>query len=145
MLFGGGQLPTSIKPLFVPTKTQAVWVSALERFLTTAERVVHQHLGDDRFYRYLGLSPAARHLVEIDPGYERLAVVCRPDAVYNGTRIAILEVNAGHALVKRLESDEAHFDDLAHLLFDQAWLAEGGQLEDPAAHVQRVTRLLTAA
>jgi molecular chaperone HtpG len=57
----------------------------------------------------------------------------------------ILEVNAGHALVKRLESDEAHFDDLAHLLFDQAWLAEGGQLEDPAAHVQRVTRLLTAA
>jgi molecular chaperone HtpG len=57
----------------------------------------------------------------------------------------ILEVNAQHALVKRLESDEAHFDDLAHLLFDQAWLAEGGHLEDPAAHVRRVTRLLTAA
>jgi molecular chaperone HtpG len=56
----------------------------------------------------------------------------------------ILEVNAQHALVKRLENDEAHFDDLAHLLFDQAWLAEGGQLEDPAAHVRRVTRLLTA-
>ncbi len=57
----------------------------------------------------------------------------------------ILEVNADHPLVKRLEVDAAHFDDLAHLLFDQAWLAEGGQLEDPAAHVQRVTRLLTAA
>jgi molecular chaperone HtpG len=57
----------------------------------------------------------------------------------------ILEVNAQHALIKRLESDEKHFDDLAHLLFDQAWLAEGGQLDDPAAHVQRVTRLLTAA
>ncbi len=57
----------------------------------------------------------------------------------------ILEVNAGHPLVKRLEVDTAHFDDLAHLLFDQAWLAEGGQLENPAAHVQRVTRLLTAA
>ncbi len=57
----------------------------------------------------------------------------------------ILEVNAGHALVRRLERDEAHFDDLAHLLFDQAWLAEGGQLEDPAAHVSRVTRLLTAS
>jgi len=57
----------------------------------------------------------------------------------------ILEVNAGHPLVKRLEADEAHFEDLAHLLFDQAWLAEGGQLEDPAAHVQRVTRLLTSA
>ena len=55
----------------------------------------------------------------------------------------ILEVNPGHALVKKLESD-ARFDDLAHVLFDQAVLAEGGQLEDPAAHVQRMTRLLTA-
>ena len=55
----------------------------------------------------------------------------------------ILEVNPGHALVKRLESG-AHFDDLAHMLFDQAVLAEGGQLDDPAAHVQRMTRLLTA-
>jgi len=55
----------------------------------------------------------------------------------------ILEVNPGHALVKRLD-DAARFDDLAHLLFDQAVLAEGGQLDDPAAHVQRMTRLLTA-
>ena len=58
--------------------------------------------------------------------------------------LPILEVNAEHALVKRIESDSAHFDDLAHLLFDQAWLAEGGQLDNPAEHVQRVTRLLTA-
>ncbi len=58
--------------------------------------------------------------------------------------LPILEVNAEHALVKRIETDEAHFEDLAHLLFDQAWLAEGGQLENPAEHVQRVTRLLTA-
>ena len=57
--------------------------------------------------------------------------------------LPILEVNAEHALVKRMESDEAHFDDLANLLFDQAWLAEGGQLENPAEHVKRVTRLLT--
>jgi molecular chaperone HtpG len=56
----------------------------------------------------------------------------------------ILEVNAEHPLVKKLESDEARFDDLAHLLFDQAWLAEGGQLDDPASYVQRVTRLLSA-
>ncbi|MBM3388720.1 MAG: molecular chaperone HtpG [Betaproteobacteria bacterium] len=54
----------------------------------------------------------------------------------------ILEVNPAHALVKRLEADDARFADLAHLLFDQAVLAEGGALENPAAHVQRVTRLL---
>ena len=52
-----------------------------------------------------------------------------------------LEVNAQHALVKRLEASE-HFDDLAHILFDQALLAEGGHLEDPAAYVKRVNALL---
>ena len=52
-------------------------------------------------------------------------------------------MNAEHALVKRLEGD-ARFDDLAQILFDQALLAEGGQLEDPAAYVQRVNRLLAA-
>ena len=55
----------------------------------------------------------------------------------------ILEVNAEHALVKRLEGS-AHFDDLANILFDQAVLAEGGHLEDPAAYVRRVNGLLTA-
>ena len=55
----------------------------------------------------------------------------------------ILEVNAEHALVKKLVSSE-HFDDLAGILFDQALLAEGGQLEDPAAYVRRVNALLLA-
>jgi molecular chaperone HtpG len=54
----------------------------------------------------------------------------------------ILEVNPQHALVKRLESDEARFADLANILFDQAMLAEGGQLEDPASYVRRVNALL---
>jgi molecular chaperone HtpG len=53
----------------------------------------------------------------------------------------ILEVNPEHALVKRLDG-HAHFDDLANILFDQALLAEGGQLEDPAAYVRRVNSLL---
>ncbi|MDL2336572.1 MAG: molecular chaperone HtpG [Pseudomonadota bacterium] len=53
----------------------------------------------------------------------------------------ILEVNAEHALVRRLDSGD-HFDELAHILFDQAVLAEGGHLEDPAAYVRRVNGLL---
>jgi molecular chaperone HtpG len=53
----------------------------------------------------------------------------------------ILEVNADHPLVKKLESS-AHFDDLAHILFDQALLAEGGLPEDPATYVKRVNALL---
>ena len=54
-----------------------------------------------------------------------------------------LEVNPEHALVKRLDAS-AHFGELAHILFDQALLAEGGQLEDPAAYVKRVNALLVA-
>ena len=55
----------------------------------------------------------------------------------------ILEVNAQHALVKKLEAQEgAAFDDLAHILFDQALLAEGGLPEDPAAYVRRINALL---
>jgi molecular chaperone HtpG len=53
----------------------------------------------------------------------------------------VLEINAQHALVKKLETSE-HFDDLAHILFDQALLAEGGLPEDPAAYVKRVNALL---
>jgi molecular chaperone HtpG len=53
----------------------------------------------------------------------------------------ILEVNAEHPLVKKLDGS-SHFDDLAHILFDQALLAEGGLPDDPAAYVKRVTTLL---
>jgi molecular chaperone HtpG len=55
-----------------------------------------------------------------------------------------LEINAEHALVKKLDGSDAHFDDLAHVLFDQAVLAEGGHLEDPAAYVRRVNAILLA-
>jgi molecular chaperone HtpG len=55
----------------------------------------------------------------------------------------ILEINAEHALVKRLGADNnPQFNDLAHILFDQALLAEGGIPEDPAAYVKRVNALL---
>ena len=75
----------------------------------------------------------------------------------------ILEVNPEHAMVKKLAAlgaeggngvegdaggasaaDAGRFDDLANILFDQAMLAEGGQLDDPAAYVARVTKLLSA-
>ena len=53
----------------------------------------------------------------------------------------VLEVNAEHPLVKKLEGS-VHFNDLAHILFDQALLAEGGLPADPAAYVKRVNALL---
>jgi molecular chaperone HtpG len=53
----------------------------------------------------------------------------------------ILEVNPEHPLIKKLESSE-QFDDLAQVIFDQALLADGGQLDDPAAYLTRVNELL---
>jgi molecular chaperone HtpG len=53
----------------------------------------------------------------------------------------VLEVNPEHALVKKLDGS-VHFNDLAHILFDQALLAEGGMPADPAAYVRRVNALL---
>ena len=56
----------------------------------------------------------------------------------------ILEINPGHPLIRRLdtESDEDRFADLARIIFDQANLAEGGQLADPAAYVERLNTLI---
>ena len=53
----------------------------------------------------------------------------------------VLEVNLEHPLVKKLDGS-VHFNDLAHILFDQALLAEGGLPQDPAAYVRRVNALL---
>ncbi|MEJ8567576.1 molecular chaperone HtpG [Elongatibacter sediminis] len=57
----------------------------------------------------------------------------------------ILELNASHPLVERLavESDEERFEMLSVLLYEQALLAEGGSLEDPAGFVRRMNRLMT--
>ncbi|MDY7575703.1 molecular chaperone HtpG [Actimicrobium sp. CCI2.3] len=54
----------------------------------------------------------------------------------------ILEINPDHPLVQRLKYEEAKFDDWSNILFDQAMLAEGGALADPAAFVKRLNELL---
>jgi molecular chaperone HtpG len=56
----------------------------------------------------------------------------------------ILEINPKHPLVQRLtgEADDARFADWSHILFDQALLAEGGQLDDPASFVRRLNEML---
>jgi molecular chaperone HtpG len=54
----------------------------------------------------------------------------------------ILEINPKHPVVLRLKVEEKKFDDWASVLFDQALLAEGGQLDDPASFVKRVNQLM---
>ncbi len=54
----------------------------------------------------------------------------------------ILEINPEHPLLLKLKSDDKQFDEWTNILFDQAVLAEGGQLNDPAAYVKRINQLL---
>lgn len=56
----------------------------------------------------------------------------------------ILELNLNHPLLRRLntETDDTRFTDLSHILFDQALLAEGGALEDPASFVNKLNNLM---
>jgi len=58
----------------------------------------------------------------------------------------VLEINPRHPIVDRLkdESDSSRFSDWSHILFDQATLAEGGQLDDPATFVKRLNELMLA-
>jgi molecular chaperone HtpG len=57
----------------------------------------------------------------------------------------VLEINPQHPIVQRLKSEsDARFDDWANVLFEQALLAEGGQLEDPAGFVRRMNGLMLA-
>ncbi|HKX52393.1 MAG TPA: molecular chaperone HtpG [Nitrosospira sp.] len=57
----------------------------------------------------------------------------------------ILEINPYHPMVERLKSEETDFADWSYILFDQALLAEGGQLDDPASFVKRINQLFLSA
>ncbi len=58
--------------------------------------------------------------------------------------LPILEINPKHPLIERLKelTDEAAFTDLAQVLYDQAMLAEGGELDDPATFVKRINKMM---
>jgi len=58
------------------------------------------------------------------------------------TTLPILEINPVHPVVMRLKEEQKYFDDWTAVLFDQALLAEGGQLDDPAGFVKRVNHLM---
>ena len=88
-------------------------------------------------------SPACLTIAEHDMGAQMRKIMeaagqALPDFKPN------FEINPEHPLVEKLdkEADEDRFNDLASILFDQASLAEGGQLDDPASYIHRLNRLL---
>ena len=120
--------------------------AAAEAFKPTLERIkaaLGERAKDVRVTSRLVDSPACL-VVEEGEMSGHLARMLKQAGQSAPASAPILEVNTGHALVKRLAGDDDHFDDLAHILFDQATLAEGGQLDNPAAYVARVNKLLAS-
>jgi molecular chaperone HtpG len=88
-------------------------------------------------------SPACLVLGEHDPGANMRRILSAAGQKAPSVR-PLLELNVGHPIVKYLDGvrESAEFNELAQLLYDQAALAEGGQLGNPAEYVQRLNRLL---
>jgi molecular chaperone HtpG len=90
-------------------------------------------------------SPACLVMDEqgLDPAFLRLMKAAGQSVP---TMHPILEINPGHPLLARMvnEQDTGHFENWARVLFDQAVLSDGGQLEDPAGFVGRLNELLTS-
>jgi molecular chaperone HtpG len=114
-----------------------------QALLKRVKQVLRERVEEVRVGGRLRQSAACLVLNEHDLGYQMRELL---SAAGHKAPAAIpsLELNLTHALVRRLDSetDPARFERLALLLFDQAVLAEGRQLEDPAAFVARLNELL---
>jgi len=115
---------------------------AFQPLLERLKEVLKDRVKDVRVTTRLVDSPACI-VVEAGDVSGHLARLLKQAGQQAPTSLPTLEINAEHALVKKLDGS-AHFDDLAHVLLDQAVLAEGGHLEDPASYVRRVNAVLLA-
>ena len=102
-----------------------------------------ERVKDVRVTRRLTESPACLVADEHDPS-ANLARILKAAGQPGPQWQPILEINPSHPLVARLAADDENFDAWASVLFDQALLAEGGRLDDPAAFVKRINRLMLA-
>jgi len=98
---------------------------------------------DVRLTNRLTDSPACLVADENDPGanLERIMKAMGQDMPSSKP---ILELNPEHAIVKKLDKSADNFGDWSNVLFDQAALAEGAQLQNPAEYVQRINKLLAS-
>ena len=112
--------------------------------LKRVKRALRERVEEVRVGGRLKQSAACLVLSEHDLGYQMRELLAAAGQAAPPS-IPSLELNLEHPLVRKLdaETDAARFDRLALLLFEQAVLAEGRQLEDPAAFVARLNELLT--
>jgi molecular chaperone HtpG len=115
--------------------------SELAPFIERIRKSLGDRVKDVRTTRRLTDSPACLVADEHDLS-ANLARMLKAAGQEAPAAKPILEINPRHPVVQRLTAETRHFDDWASVLLDQALLAEGGQLDDPAGFVKRVNALM---
>nr|WP_100547076.1 MULTISPECIES: molecular chaperone HtpG [unclassified Pseudomonas] len=124
-------------------KAQEEVAKAKEGLIERLKGALGEQVAEVRVSHRLTDSPAILAIGEQDLGLQMRQIL-----EASGQKVPeskpIFEFNPAHPLIERLdaEPDEDRFTDLSHILFDQAALAAGDSLKDPAAYVQRLNKLL---
>ncbi len=122
-------------------KAQEEQAGAFKELMEKMQASLGERVKEVRITHRLTDSPACLVADEHDMG-GNLARLLKAAGQKAPATKPILEINPDHPVVQRLKYEEGRFDDWSAVLFDQALLAEGGQLEDPAAFVKRVNALM---
>ena len=111
--------------------------------LERIRKALEVRVSEVRVTHRLTESPACLAVGEYDMGLQMRKIMEAAGQKVPDTK-PIFEINTSHPLVQKLdhETDEDRFNDLASILFDQASLAEGRQLADPASYIARLNKLL---
>jgi molecular chaperone HtpG len=140
---GRGQLDLGALDSEEEKKEQEELAKTNESLIGRVKSALEDKVQEVRVTSRLTDSPACLVVGEMDMGAQMRRILEQVGQALPETK-PIFELNPLHPLVKKLdaEQDEERFKDLSSILFDQASLAEGGQLEDPASYVQKLNKLL---
>ncbi|NHN37435.1 molecular chaperone HtpG [Pseudomaricurvus alcaniphilus] len=140
---GKGQLNLGELDTEEDKKAQEESAKQHEDLVKRVKDVLDNRVADVRVTNRLTESPACIVVGEHDMGAQMRRILEQAGQELPETK-PIFELNPEHPLVDKLdhEQNEDRFADLANILFDQASLAEGGTLEDPAAYVSKLNKLL---
>jgi molecular chaperone HtpG len=128
----------------IETPDKAAAESAYKEALERLDKVLVGKIASARVSGRLTESPAVLVAGEFGMSLRMGRILKQAGQSNPFATLPILEINPKHPLVERLKTaaDDAAFADLAHVLYDQAMLSEGGELEDPVSFVHRVNRLI---
>jgi len=123
------------------SKPEASAAGAHKALVDKLKSVLGDRVKDVRISSRLTQSPSCLVADEHEMGNNLVRILKAAGQKVPGFK-PILELNPGHPIVRRLAPGDERFADWGNLLFDQALLAEGGQLEDPAEFVRRSNELM---